>query len=181
MSKVHTSAVVIIPPQEKWAPIQDIRKIHDRQIHRWMPHMTLLYPFRPENEYLKLEKSFSEKCKQIKPFEISLKQFNYFSHGHQKYTLWLDPEPNDSIVNLQAEILKIVPDCNDVNKHKNGFRPHLSVGQIKGKSELLELINVLQRDWIEIEFLINEIYFISREKSKMSKFEIKKQIHLKKE
>ncbi|UCD02044.1 MAG: 2'-5' RNA ligase family protein [Promethearchaeota archaeon] len=181
MIKVYTSAVVIIPPVEKWAPIQEIRKIHDRQINRWMPHITLLYPFRPEDDYPPLEREFSEKCISIKPFKIKLKQFNYFNHGRQRYTLWLNPEPIDVISNFQATILKIVPDCNDVNKYKNGFRPHLSVGQIKGKSNLMEIKKNLQERWKEITFLLNEIFFISREKSKASRFEIKKRIQLKKE
>ena len=178
MNKVYTSAVVIIPPKENWAPIQQIRKVHDRQINRWMPHITLLYPFRPESEYSKLEKSFSENCKLIRLFEISLKNFNCFSHGHQRYTLWLDPEPNELMIKLQTEILKIVPDCNDVNKYKKGFRPHLSVGQIAGKDNLNKAINDLQKDWEEIKFLLNQIYFISREDSKTSKFEISKQFNL---
>ncbi|GAH05617.1 unnamed protein product, partial [marine sediment metagenome] len=50
MSKVYSSAVVIIPPREKWASIQEIRKIYDRNLTRWMPHITLLYPFRSRNQ-----------------------------------------------------------------------------------------------------------------------------------
>jgi len=178
MSKVYTSAVVIIHPQDKWDSIQEIRKLYDRQINRWMPHITLLYPFRPENEYSMLVKEFSEKCKTIKPFEIELNRFNYFNHGKQRYTFWLNPEPVELIINLQSKILEIVPDCNDVNKYKHGFRPHLSIGQIQGKDRLLELLGCLQDNWKKNNFLLNQIYFISREKSKTSKFEIKKQIKL---
>ncbi len=58
MSKVYTSAVVIIPPKEKWKPIQEIRQLYDRNINRWMPHITLLYPFRPKNSYSKIEDRF---------------------------------------------------------------------------------------------------------------------------
>jgi len=180
MIKVYNSAVVIIPPEELWTPIQEIRRTYDRNIHRWMPHITLLYPFRPENQYSTLENEFVDKGKSLEPFQIQLKKFNYFSHGRQRYTLWLNPEPVNLIKNLQATILKIVPDCSDVNKYKNGFRPHLSVGQIKGKNNLLEIIESLQANWKEIEFLLIEIFFISREKSKTSKFEIKKRIQLKK-
>ncbi len=181
MSKIYTSAVVIIPPQEKWASIQEIRKIYDRNLHRWMPHITLLYPFRPKNEYPILEKDFSEIGKSISPFEIILRDFHYFNHGPQRYTLWLRPEPVDLIKDLQARILKIVPDCNDVNKYKKGFNPHLSVGQINGKIKLLKIIENLQNNWHEIRFFLNDIFFIAREKSKTSKFEIKKRIQLKKE
>lgn len=179
--KVYTSAVVIIPPQENWIPIQEIRKIYDQNIHRWMPHITLLYPFRPKTDYNILEKFFFEICNMIPAFEITLQDFHYFNHGRQNYTLWLKPEPLRMIQDLQAKILKIVPDCNDVNKFKRGFRPHLSVGQIKGKNNLFDIIQSLQNQWEELKFLVNEIFFISREKSKTSQFEIKKRIQLKKE
>ncbi|MFX1573633.1 MAG: 2'-5' RNA ligase family protein [Promethearchaeota archaeon] len=178
MNKSYNSAVVIIPPIEKWAPIQKIRKLYDRQINRWMPHITLLYPFTPENEYSKLERIFSEICEPIKQFKISLRKFDYFGHGRQRFTLWLDPEPIESIITLQAKILNIVPDCNDVNKFKKGFRPHLSVGQIMGKDKLNKLINKLQKNWEEITFSLNTIYFISREDNKASKFKISKQMKL---
>ena len=112
---------------------------------------------------------------------ISLKSFKYFNHGNQKYTLWLDPELNDLIIDLQTEILNIVPECNDVNNYKKGFRPHLSVGQIRGKNNLMETITNLQDSWKELKFLINEIYFIARKKDKSSNFKIIKRIQLEKE
>lgn len=181
MSKVYTSATVIIPPEEIWVPIQEIRKKYDRQISRWMPHITLLYPFRPEHEYRTVEKEFTKESKSIEQFEITLKEFLYFNHGRQRYTLWLKPKPVDLIKYLQAKILKIVPDCNDVNKYKKGFNPHLSVGQIKGKDNLLKIIQNLENQWEELKFLVSKIFFISREKSKTSRFEIKKRIQLKQE
>jgi 2'-5' RNA ligase len=178
MSKVYSSAVVIIPPHEKWEPIQEIRIKYDRQINRWMPHITLLYPFKPEDEYQKLESSFSKLCSEITPFEVSLKKFHYFKHKRQKYTLWLKPEPVNLVKDLQTNILQLVPDCNDVNKYNNGFNPHLSVGQIQGNSKLVEILGSLQDNWNELKFPLNEIFFISREKSKTSKFEIKRRFKL---
>lgn len=179
MSKVYYSAVVAIPPEEKWTAIQEVRKRYDRNIDRWMPHITLLYPFRPQTQYTNVEESFSKTCKNISPFEISLNNFHYFSHGYQRYTLWINPEPNNLLIDLQTELLKIVPDCNDVNKYKNGFKPHLSIGQVKGRDVMLETINKLQREWKEIKFTLNKIFFISREKNKTSKFKISKQFQFK--
>jgi len=174
MTKINSSAVVIIPPKEIWVPIQEIRRIYDRQIRRWMPHITLLYPFRLESEYNTLESLFSTICKKIKSFEITLSKFKYFIHGKQKYTIWLAPEPESLINDLQYKLLAIVPDCNNVNLHKNGFTPHLSVGQIEGKNRLIEVIETLQRNWSQLKFTINSIYFIAREKQKLSKFEVNK-------
>lgn len=175
MSKVYTSAVVIIPPENKWQAIQQIREKYDRNIKRWMPHITLLYPFVPKIKYSGIETQFSEKCKQFEPIELSLNKFKFFSHNYQSYTIWLDPEPSTPIINLQSEILKIVPNCDDVNKFKEGFRPHLSVGQIRGKKKLIRVIECLQTSWKSLEFVVNEIYFISREKIKTSKFKIQKE------
>jgi len=179
MTKVHTSAVVIIPPEDIWEPIQDIRNTYDRHVHRWMPHITLLYPFRPRSEFIELETAFSNICSQIEPFEINLRKFYNFNHGRQFYTIWLAPEPNNLLVNLQHELKHIVPDCNDVNKIKSGFIPHLSVGQVKGKGNLIKVMNELQASWIELTFLLKEIEFISREKTKNSRFQIEKRIDLK--
>lgn len=179
MNKVYTSAVVIIPPKDKWEPIQEIRRRYDRQINRWMPHISLIYPFRPESEYNSLEQQFLVVCKEIKPFEIKLKSFKYFNHGHQNFTIWIAPEPKNSITNLQKSFQLLVPDCNEVNLYKSGFSPHLSVGQIKGKKFLLDTIQQLETKWHEIKFTLNKIYFIAREKCKESLFQVKKVINFK--
>jgi len=178
MNKVYTSAVVIIPPKEIWVPIQKIRKLYDRQIDRWMPHITLIYPFKPINEFPTLKRKFSDICSKFSSFEISLKTFKYFNHEQQRYTLWLEPNPANLIVDLQTEILKIIPECDDVNNFKKGFIPHLSVGQIKGKNNLLKTITHLQEEWQELKFKINEFFFIFRE---TLIFEIIKRIKLQKE
>jgi len=178
MTKVYTSAVVIIPPEDKWSSIQTIRTQYDRQIHRWMPHITLIYPFRPENQFNNLETKFSEICCQINSFEITLSKFKYFEHRYKNFTLWLDPVPNQLIQQLQLEILKIVPDCNDVNKFKEGFNPHLSVGQLQGNNKLKFTLHTLQKSWKEITFEVDEIYIISRQNEQKSSFEIIKTIVL---
>ena len=182
MVKVFTSAVVIIPPQEIWPPIQELRKIYDRQINRWMPHITLLYPFRPETEFDGLIDRFSRVCSSIKNFEIKLEEFNYFSHKKSNYTIWLSPEPKNKIIDLQSKLLEIVPDCSDVNLYKNSFTPHLSVGQFKGnKKTLLETIYLLQQEWNQLIFNLDSINFISRENSRFSRFQIQTQIYLESE
>jgi len=179
MSKVHSTAVVIIPSQKTWDTIQDIRKKYDRHIQRWMPHITLLYPFKPQSEFNKLESSFSTICNKIELFEMTFNNFNYFNQGKQKYTIWLAPEPKYPVVSLQNKLLEIVPGCNDVHMYKKGFIPHLSVGQIKGKDNLEALLKNLRSNWSPLNFKITSVYFIAREKQKLSEFKIKKEISLK--
>ena len=180
MSKVFTSAVVIIPPEEKWAPIQKIRERYDRQINRWMPHITLLYPFKPAHLFNEIFHDFKKTCKKISSFSIILKEIKSFSHGKNSHTIWVSPEPVKLIKDLQEKLLKIAPDCDDVNKYMNGYTPHLSIGQLKSsKGDLTKIINLFQESWNPIIFVVKKIAFISREQGKQSRFQVKKEIFLK--
>ena len=178
MTKVYTSAVVIIPPKDLWDTIQEIREKFDRNFHRWMPHITLLYPFRPKLEYNSLESQFNKTCNHLKPFNVILKNFHYFHHRKHNFTIWLEPEPIDLIISLQKKLQVIVPDCNDVNKHKGGYTPHLSLGQIYGEELLFTILQKLNSEWKALQFKVDKIYFISRGRNKASQFRVKKLVSL---
>jgi 2'-5' RNA ligase len=174
MSKTVTSACVIIPPKRVWPPIQAIRRKHDKRFERWMPHINLLYPFRPKEEYDKVERDFVETLQRVEPFEISLKNFKFFRHKFQTYTIWLNPVPNEPIVRLQRELLKNTPECNDVNQFSGGYKPHLSVGQFT-TYKIHKKINMLQDRWSEQRFTVSKIYFISRKNTRDSSFLVEKE------
>jgi hypothetical protein len=42
LKKFFTSAIVLIPPQQLWPPIQEIRKNYDRAYFRWYEKLNLL-------------------------------------------------------------------------------------------------------------------------------------------
>ena len=162
LRKTHKTAVVIIPPDEMWPPIQAIRQKHDRQLRRWMPHINLIYPFRPKEEFDVLAEQFKMACRQVTPFEIELARFRFFEHKRESYTIWLDPEPAEPLVRLQETLRQIVPDCDDVNRFPSGFTPHLSVGQVKGRARLRDLLERLQTSWEPLSFAAGQINLIWR-------------------
>ena len=178
MKKVYTSALVIIPPKELWSPIQEIRMKYDRHIKTWMPHITLLYPFVFEAEFELIIEDFMDVCNKSSPFRITLKEFDVFYHGRQNYTFWLRPQPMQSIIELQKLLLRVVPECNDVNLYKDGFVPHLSLGQLNDKNKITSLLENMNKKWNQLSFSVNQIHFISRKPFKDSKFEIKKRLRL---
>lgn len=161
--KTHKTAVVIIPPVDVWSTIQSIREKHDRQFRRWMPHITLIYPFRPIDEFERILAEFQSVCREIEEFEIELAEFDFFKHYNENYTIWLKPEPKEKIIDLQGRLQNIVPDCDDVRKFKNGFTPHLSVGQVKGKENREKLLKELKDMWKPVKFLADSIFFIWRD------------------
>lgn len=126
-----------------------------------MPHITLIYPFRPREEFEFLAEQFSRVCESIGTFKITLKEFFFFRHNRDCCTLWLAPEPKDALVRLQRILQGVVPDCDDAGKYEGGFTPHLSVGQALGvEAAVLKLLNLFQTSWKTMSFPLNEVSFI---------------------
>ena len=153
--KTPHSAVVLIPPRDLWGPIQAIREAHDAHVRRWMPHVTLLFPFLPAEKFAEAEPALASACSGVKTLKIRLARFEYFAGPK---TVWLEPEPVDPVRGLQAALQQAFPDCDDVARFPGGFRPHLSVGQ--GPTELRER---LQAEWTPIEFEVREASLIRRD------------------
>lgn len=160
--KTHKTAVVLIPPEECWPPIQAIRQEHDRHVRRWMPHITMIYPFRPKEQFAMIAELFLDACQSIEPFEIQFLRFRFFHHGRQQYTLWLAPEPAEPVIALQTALWQVVPDCHETRRFKHGFTPHLSVGQVRGKAQMEQLREHLQSQWQPLTFPVKEISLIWR-------------------
>jgi 2'-5' RNA ligase len=160
--KTFTTAVVLIPPAEVQPSIQANRQVHDRHFKRWMPHITLLYPFRPRHEFDRLAERFAAVCEAIEPFRVELAEMRFFRHRGNSFTLWLAPEPREAVVRLQAVVGGVVPDCHDVVKHRDGFTPHLSIGQVHGEQRRRILQQELQASWQALAFPAREISLIWR-------------------
>lgn len=161
--KTQTSALVAIPPETAWEPIQRLRRQFDRKIDRWMPHVTLLYPFRPRSEFDAAGDRLTEILAARSPFEVTLAEVRHFSHGPERFTMWLAPDPGEPFVELQAAIQAAFPDCDDVSTFSRGFAPHLSVGQARGRSQLRERLDAIRSDWSPLRYTVSEVALIWRE------------------
>jgi 2'-5' RNA ligase len=175
--KTHKTAVVLIPPQETWPPIQAIRRAHDRHFRRWMPHITLIYPFRPRPAFEALADRFARACAQISPFEVEMAALGWFQH-RSSYTLWLAPGPKETFVRLQTALWRVAPDCDDTRRHKGGFTPHLSLGQVRGREALEDLFDELQSEWTPIRFRASEISLIWRDDPPDDLFQVGRSVGL---
>jgi len=129
LNKTHRAAVAVIPSHEVWRPIQAIRERHDRQFRPWMPHVNLLYPFYPSEQFDQALPRLVDACAKIAPLVVTLAEFRFFLHSSRKATLWLAPEPKEDLIRLQAALQAACPDCDDLSRSAHGFTPHLSIGQ----------------------------------------------------
>ena len=126
-----------------------------------MPHITLLYPFRPVSAFDQVTPLLTRVCQSLEPFEVQLNRFDRLTHPRRKATLYLIPEPAGALKELQKALLEAVPDCDDVTRFAGGFRPHLSVGQIRSR-EAPALCAQLQAAWQPLAFTLSQVYLIWR-------------------
>ena len=123
-----------------------------------MPHVTLLYPFRPREEFdeaLGLIGGLG-----VGPLDVTLLRFRHFRYSPRSFTIWLDPEPSEPWLRVQAALQARFPDCDEVASHPGGFVPHLSVGQARGPA----LAQELQATWRPVRFHLTELALIWRER-----------------
>jgi RNA 2',3'-cyclic 3'-phosphodiesterase len=142
--KSHHTAIAAIPPSECWEPIQAIRRVHDRQAGRWMPHINLLYPFVVPTRLERSLPLLADACASIAPFAVALTRFGSFQHSSGRATIWLAPEPVEKFVGLQRQVQACFPECDDLTQFPAGFTPHLSVGQAPSAEACRRLRDELQ-------------------------------------
>ena len=176
LSKTHTTAVVLIPPMSAQPPIQAIRQIHDRNFARWMPHITLLYPFAAREHFADVIPALAKTAQQKTPFSIELARFDAFRH-RKSATLFLVPEPENEIVQLHSVLIKQLPDYDDTGRYAGGFHPHLSVGQFRHRSLRAEQQR-LQTEWQPIQCEITTLSLIYRAPETDDRFVVAEQFSL---
>ncbi|RYZ43342.1 MAG: endonuclease [Myxococcaceae bacterium] len=160
---VHHTALVLIPPENVWAPIQALRKKHDSKFQRWMPHITLLYPFVPEEDFETVEALLVDALQEVEPFDVTLSAFDLFEH-RANATAWLRPEdqPSGALAALHAKLVAALPECS-TSAH-GGFTPHLSVGQLalSEDADNARTLAAWQRSWRPLKFAVGELCLIRR-------------------
>lgn len=176
--KTYRTALVIVPPRRLWEPVQEIRERYDRQVRRWMPHITLIYPFRPRAAFARLSPALTRVCAGITPFRVHLRHFRYFHHGRGRYTLWLAPVPEEPLCGLQESLTRVLPDCDEVRRFPNGYTPHLGVAQVRGRGPMKALRARLQAQWPGIAFDVRGVSLIWREAPPEDVFRVDRTIAL---
>jgi poly(A) polymerase len=160
--KVELTAAVLIPPEGAWEPVQAIRRMHDPQFIRWMPHVTLLYPFVPEARLAEAADLLGPAAASVPALDVTLGGFGHFVHPSGSVTLWLRLEPADAVRALQAKLQAAMPWCDDVTRYSGGFTPHLSLGRFREAADASRLALKLEETWVPLRIRIGDVALIAR-------------------
>lgn len=160
---VHTSALVVIPPEHLWSPIQAIRREHDPSFERWMPHINLVYGFVPEEHFEAAAEAIAAALRGRTPPTIRLEGLKRFDHRASS-TVWLAPHSGGALEALQRELAVIFPNCDEQGERSGGgFNPHLTVAKIGGsEGEIAGKMTQWQAGLRPLEFVADAVYLISR-------------------
>jgi poly(A) polymerase len=177
---VRQSCLVLVPPEEVWAPIQALRAVHDSKFERWMPHVTLLFPFVPEDSFGEAEALIAEALRGIEPFEVMLSGFGYFEHSSD-VTAWLRPDdhPHGALKALRAALEKVFPRGEARGREPEfDFTPHLTVGQLPRApaATLRRTLATWERDWRPIRFEVGDVCLTSKRGD--GPFEVRRRVPL---
>ena len=161
-NKTILTSLVIIPPSDKQESIQTIRRAHDREFSKWMPHINIIYPFCTINLMDEIIPKIEKICDKIPKFNLTLSKFIFLKHITGRATITLAPEPKEAIEEIQSKIEIVLPEYNDISRFEGGFKPHLSIGQASDEQDARALIQKFRYDWENIEFTVESLFVVSR-------------------
>ena len=149
--EIQTS-LLIIPPPEVQAFVAPLRKRYAPDSYMQGPaHITLFYPFVPQEEIPAALIKLKFLCNKIPPFELTLDRYDRFESTH-----FLAPSNPEYILSLHRSLYSEFPDYPPYEgQHGEELIPHLTLAHVDNPSEVTH-VNLPPTP--SFSFIVNRIY-----------------------
>jgi 2'-5' RNA ligase len=71
--------------------------------------------------------------------------------------IWLRPEPEGPLVGLHEALWAVAWEGETPRLPWCCFRPHLSIGQVRGRVVMIRLLDQLRRAWQPVQFPVDQV------------------------
>ena len=171
-----STSLVLLPDQKAWDMVQEIRVAHDRKVHMWPPHITLLRPFVRVDDFTAAAEVLDQVLNDFPPMSLTF-EMRTIKHHDFCTSLWLvpDAQSREAIVALQAAVQAAFPQCRRSKYllkllNKNKYIPHMTLGQFQSESEALVLKALYEKKLaertgegsVQLTLAVNQLFLLSR-------------------
>ncbi|MDH4210050.1 MAG: 2'-5' RNA ligase family protein [candidate division WOR-3 bacterium] len=151
----NETGLVVIPPPEIRNEINMWRRVFKAYESMITPHITILYPFIPEEIWNKSRRDIENQLNDIKPFEIKLRELGTFVRDES--ILWLKPENGGNLIKINTRMhglfaKYIVPSV-------LAYVPHLTIGAFDKIEDLLKARATVQKQLKPLQFTVERVIY----------------------
>lgn len=155
-----TSALAWVLPEDASADVQRVRHAHDPQVHRWPPHINVLFGFVAESSFQDAADLLCAAAGECEPFDVNLETTSAFVHPGGSATVYLQPSADAKWQRLRAAFERRFPRC----RGRDSFIPHLTLGRATASEAEAER---LRNEWLRelaapVRSSVTELALLSR-------------------
>ena len=172
-SKQHSSTVALVPPETAWAPIQKVREeLHDKGLYRWPPHINLLYPFLPFEDFAAATLLLAPALSSLQASEITLDSLGCFG-GRKNGVLYAhcsSEQQTAALIKIQATLQDALPFL--THQQRNGiFTPHMTLSHFGSREAAEAAKEALASNWAPVNFRLDDTIHVLRREGGGGQFE----------
>lgn len=119
------------------------------------PHITILYPFIPEDTWDESRRKVSNSLKVIKPFAIKLRELGSFVRDDS--ILWLKPENGGNLTRINSRMRAMFAEY--IVTSVLAYVPHLTIGVFDRTEELLKARATVQKQLKPLIFTVERLIY----------------------
>ncbi|UCD05931.1 MAG: 2'-5' RNA ligase family protein [candidate division WOR-3 bacterium] len=151
----NETGLVVMPPPEIRNEINMWRRVFKAYDSMITPHITILYPFIPEDRWNGSRRMITNQLKDIRQFEIKLRELGTFVRDES--ILWLKPEDGGKLTKINSRMHVLFSEY--IAASALAYVPHLTIGVFDRTEELLKARATVRKQLKPLTFTVERLIY----------------------